>query len=52
MAPLRAPDRPEPVVSVGRPLAIDQLQHAAERRPDVFLAGSADLQAIVAEGGG
>lgn len=39
MAPLRAPDRSKPTVSVEQPLAIDQLQHAAERRPDaIFLA--------------
>jgi feruloyl-CoA synthase len=40
VAPLRAPDRPEPGASVERLLAIDQLQHAAECQPDaIFLAG-------------
>jgi feruloyl-CoA synthase len=38
-ASLRAPDRSKPMASVARPLAIDRLQQAAERRPDsTFLA--------------
>ncbi|MDP2331853.1 MAG: AMP-binding protein [Reyranella sp.] len=43
VAPLRAPDRPEPVASVERPLAIDQLQHAAERHPGTIFRVGRDL---------
>ena len=43
VAPLRAPDRSKPAASVERPLAIDQLQHAAECQPDSIFRAGQDL---------